>query len=265
MNEVIQWLKNPQRKYLDGVRLFNQFKFDTKADNFFKETENPPVNDVHFVMLIRKMEYIARVRTSEMKAEEFREAQKPVVKKNIDLKPIRIPAKEEKNNIEKLRSNKLYINKVLTVDFSDLSDSDKEIFFNDPAYFNFKKQLLYENSKIDKTCTAIHGDMKNAKTDAKRKEKVNELISFDTKKRENWEKIDNWQYNAAYFKDKKHDPVKKAVEQTKKNMLKIGLLKNYIARAEKQLKEGKLTEKEVKKRKIKLENWKKELKQLESE
>lgn len=258
MSIIIAWLRG-KRDYAEGLKIYNQYKFDTKTDQFFAEVLDAKPNSLHHSMLVRKMEYLARVRGNEVVPVVKEAPRKPITNAPINL------TGSKNADVSKLRDNVAYVNKTLTLKFKDLTPGDKAIFFGDEKYFLSKQKLMFDNSKIDKKATALHEAMKIAKNDQERQKKLKELQDLDQKKRENWKKVNNWDYKPEDLKKNIKDPVQDAVKEGMEKQKKVDLLKNYIQRAEKEVKSGKLTGKTLEKRQKSIENWKNELKTLVNE
>ena len=149
--------------------------------------------------------------------------------KTIDI-PQQIPAQQ-------LRKNKTYINKLLSMNWSDLSFSDKVIFNKSEKLFLKKKTLFIENSDMEREMRSLHAKMKaldpDPKNNLKRKELIQKLAMLDDKKTTNWQVIDKWDEEPD--KEPEEDETKKAVRLALEREKRIKANKIYIYRAEKML------------------------------
>lgn len=162
----------------------------------------------------------------------------PTDQNNLKARPIGVTKSQKEEPpagapAEQLRKNKQYVNKLLTLNFNDLSYQDKLVFFNDELYFLEKKKLFLEISEADREMKTLHAKIKNIpkdpKNDGKRKGIMQKLSDLDELKTEHWVKIDTWQEPAAT------DPEKIKEQAAKDALAKEKLIKaneNYIYRAE---------------------------------
>ncbi len=138
--------------------------------------------------------------------------------------------------VTELRKNKTYINKLLSMNWTDLSFPDKVIFDKSEKLFLEKKTLFIENSDMDREMRSLHAKMKaldpDPKNDLKRKELIQRLASLDDQKADNWEKIDKWE---APIAEKAETESEKAVRLALERERQIKANKIYIYRAEKML------------------------------
>lgn len=139
---------------------------------------------------------------------------------------------EATNRQTDLRTNKSFINKLLTLNFSDMSFDEKLLFNNDESYFLKKKQLMIENGNLEQQMRSLHSKFKAIDPDAKfnkdRKDIMQELSILEDKKSANWTIIDTWEDLLPPAENKPEDAEKKAIEKLKL----IKAHENFIYRAE---------------------------------
>ncbi len=172
------------------------------------------------------------------------------------------------SDVNILRGNKEYVNKLLTLNWNDLQYNDKLIFFNSEKYFLKKKTLFIENSDIVREMRSLHSKMRALDPDVannnKRKDIMTRLVALEEEKESNWQIIDDWSEPKELSTEKKPNLTPQQVLEIDK---KIKANKIWIYRAEKTItKMPTKTEKEKikKEKKIKeLNERKKEIEQLE--
>jgi regulator of replication initiation timing len=116
---------------------------------------------------------------------------------NLKARPIGAAAKTEKETQpettpEELRKNKQYVNKLLTMDWKDLSHQDHLVFFNNQSYFMKKKEMFLEISSMDRDMKSLHAKLKSLKTTEERKATMNRIAYLENGKIEYWSLIDKW-------------------------------------------------------------------------
>ena len=166
--------------------------------------------------------------------------EEPIVITNEQKKDTEIPIKPKPEtpdiSVAALRKNKTYINKLLSMNWTDLSFPDKVVFDKSEKLFLEKKTLFIENSDMEREMRSLHAKMKaldpDPKNDPKRKKLIERLALLDDQKADNWEKIDKWE---APAEAKEETESEKAVRQALERERQIKANKIYIYRAEKML------------------------------
>jgi len=263
MSELSDWVKSPRQDFKEGVSIYNKHKLTTKHDAFFNTSEP---NVIHLNMLYSQLcKALIRERQHPDFKEEVQKVE-PIKIKKIESKPKKIEHEKAFPSPQSFRGSKPYINKLLALNWSDLSFDDKLLFFNSEKYFLNKKSLFIENSDIEKEMRSLHAKVKlidpDAKFDGKRKAIMEKLDLLDQSKAANWEKIDTWTEPQEF----KGTEVEKAVQDALVTQKKIKANQIYIYRAEKKLMDmPNLTDKQREKRNIKqaeIDKRKKELIEL---
>lgn len=274
VNLISKWLNDPNRDYETGLKIFCKFKVNNKVFTFLN-VSNPDQVKINMLLgQVKKVYNKLIVNPELLKGHTTIDPVIQMVKtEKPSTGPIKIHKIEPKAATEtdriihpdNLRSNKQYINKLLTLNWNDLSFSDKVIFNNSEKYFIGKKSLMIENSEIEKQMRSLHTKVKSIDPDDKnnenREEIMQELAELDDKKSANWEVIDTWDDSE---KDKiKNTNTETAIREALKREKLIKAHKVYIYRAEKML--DKMPEKTSNQRKRKdkkiaeIERRKKEL------
>jgi hypothetical protein len=142
-------------------------------------------------------------------------------------KSINIPD-DNINDLDKLRENKRYINKLLTLNYSDLSFQEKAIFYNDERFFFDKKNMLHDISKVDTQMKSLHAKMKLTKKTDDRKHIVKDLLYLESLKTNAFSVIDAWQHQESIQESVLEKAAREAVEKANE----IKNLTNYIGRFE---------------------------------
>lgn len=248
VNLISKWLENPNRDYETGLKIFGKFKVNNKVFTFLNVSNPDQVKKNMLYGQVKKVYNKLIVNPELLKdVPVIKPVIQPIKTKNTDpgIQPIKIHKIEPKAATETdkiihpdtLRSNKQYINKLLTLNWNDLSFSDKTIFGNSEKYFLSKKTLLIENSDIEKQMRSLHTKVKSIDPDEKnnenRKEIMQELAELDDKKSANWEVIDSW-VDPETDKIQNTD-TETAIREALKREKLIKAHKVYIYRAEKML------------------------------
>ncbi|HNX93057.1 MAG TPA: hypothetical protein PKI17_05985 [Syntrophomonas sp.] len=210
---------------------------------FFSQVSNAKPGTLHFNMLLERMQKAARVATvkqaivlPDITIEEIKPA------KNVPVRPI-APSKE-----------------------SVRQKTERSVRIADNPYVEISKlpEALQEDYKrikaIPRELAQAHGEMKAAKTDAERADKLQVCKDMERERKELWSKIDEW-----WEKNKEVQPTGTAIESTVdvSNIDKrLETIRKAINRAENELSSGNLDAKKKSARKIKLAAWKKEQKEL---
>jgi hypothetical protein len=252
MNDVTQWLSSPDKDYQAGVEIYNRYKISNKHDAFFASGSGP--DSIQFNQLVYQLRRIAQKLGQAIPQPE-------PVKKPIKIVPL-VPVKEDKPaDIDGMRDNTQYVNKLLTMKWEDLNADEKTMFYGNENYFEAKQQVLFEISKKKNEMHAMDQKRKSTKSHALRKqfnEKCNELSKQirDLFKK----KIDTWENPNLKVSQIGIDDVKTAIERERK----IRYLKGTaLPRAKKELLNKKLTDKQRSDRQNNITAWEKELSELE--
>ncbi len=136
------------------------------------------------------------------------------------------PPENLNKNSKIIRGNKRYINKLLTLNYSDLDFKEKGIFFYSEKYFYSKKYLLHHISKLTQQMKAYHEKLKLVQTDEERKEINNKLWIADDLKSQAFIEMDTWEHQIPDLED----PIEKAARQAVEKEKEIKTLTNYIGR-----------------------------------
>lgn len=197
---------------------------------------------------------------------------KEINEKIVESKQTKKSEENASGTPEELRKNKQYVNKLLTLNYNDLSFQDKEVFFNDELYFLDKKKYLIQISNADREMQSLHAKVKalpeDPKFDNDRKVIMQQLSDLDKEKAKSFLKIDEWVV-PEIDKDPSTDVdlvAQKAAEDALNKDKLIKAHNNYIYRAELTLPDMKeTTPAEIKKKQEKqaeVDRRKKELEEL---
>lgn len=262
MNELKNWLNNPNRDYQTGVELYRQHKGADQFYSFFTKAKNPSPKDTEFSMLIQRLQRVNQViKRNPQKSKSAKHQSKAPKTKDIKVEQIKRKAPA---HIEGLRNNNKYVNKILALNWSDLDQRDRDVFFDNKDFFQEKKNRFLETSRIEKSIKTIHAQMKNTEDKAERKEKVTELKRLENRKNEFWDLIDDWDFEAWKKEPDPDDvdPRKRGAEMQKK----IDNLKASIRRTQNKIdKKHYKTKKTENNARQNVERMKKELAELENE
>lgn len=146
---------------------------------------------------------------------------------NLNERTLDQPAADHPET-ENIKGNKKYINKLLTLNYSDLEFKEKSIFFHDEKYFNEKKFLLQDVSALNNEMKSLHAKLKAAKSNKERKEINSRLWLADDLKSKLFNEIDTWKHEPP----KQESLVEKAARIALEEANEIKTLTNYIGRFE---------------------------------
>jgi hypothetical protein len=134
------------------------------------------------------------------------------------------------------RSNKFYINKLLTMNWENLNDTEQAFFFRSQTYFLVKKQTYFQIADIDREMKAKHAKMRtlppDSQHDSQRAELLDKLSDLDSVKAALWAQIDEWTAPKDFEKNNLYE---KGKEEAIKADRRLKANSNYIYRALKEL------------------------------
>lgn len=145
------------------------------------------------------------------------------------------PPEVTEEALEEIRKNKAVISKLLTLEWKDLSDQEKKVFFESEEYFLAKKTLLHQVSEIDRQMQSLHANLKatadDPDLDAERGEIMDQLSELEERKLELFALIDTFVLQAPAGNDPASIAKTAAKEALDKQKL-IAAHENYIYRGE---------------------------------
>jgi len=193
MYNVKAWLANPNRSYVDGLEIYNKYKPSTKYDNFFGVSSPgiPQMNMLYSKIikvhskLVTQPELIVVEKQQPLRVQKLTSQKK--LEKTTSVKPI---------DHSSLRSNKQYINKLLTLNYSDMTFDDKVLFNNDETLFLEKKTIFMSIADSMRELRSLHANLKaidpDAKNNSKRKKIIQDIAYLDDFAKDSWEQVDTW-------------------------------------------------------------------------
>ena len=253
------WLADPKRSYDDGVELLRAIRHQ-KLPFFEKAKPLKPVPDsYHFRLMVSYLQNASR-KLAQHKEEP---TDIPVIKV-IDLSPKGPVAPTSKGKTTPKTSKQAPAKGKDTFRIADLDLIDiRQLPENLKSDYKSLRVLFSAISRK-------HAEMKAAKSDKQRKALLEDLRSMEAQRLSMWKGINEW-YDANKGKsaDGQENDEKKIAEEAAKRAVarvkRIDTLKINIARANKEIKSGKISESKVKSRKEKIVAWAKELSDLENE
>lgn len=244
MKQLTEWLKNPARKYTDGLEIYHQVKKTTKHDKFLNTANPTPLHRnmlLNFMLKIYRGLSVQPIVIEKAKTEEItvKKITPKAVKKITEDAPVSHPG----------APSKAYINKLLSMNWSDLSFMDRSIFFQSETYYLEKKKLFISNADISKKMTSMHAKMRALADDkekaAERAALLEKLSMFEIQRAEQWKQIDD--FKEPEIKSDTISDTEKELTRLKNEKI-IKQHKTYIYRAEVALAGMKGETKEEKKR-----------------
>jgi hypothetical protein len=250
MANVHEWLKDPNRKYMDGARILNAHS--PKEAEFFLKVNNPDPSSYHFRMLISKLQNVARKIVQKVPGKE-ESAVKKVISVNDLKKPdapkadVKKRASAVKNSAPKKEEGSVRIMDNPTVEFKELPE-------------NMQAKYL-QNKELSKKISLSHTQLKSPNiSDEERQDLLSQIEEYHKSQKENWTEIDEW------WKANKNqpvvDPAQIAADAAVKKVKRIEALKINISRTNKDLLKDP-QQKKAKEKADKIVIWQKELDDLQ--
>ena len=196
---IKKWLNNKNHTYPDGLAIYNQVKKNAEKDKFFSQVSDVPPSDIHFIYLIRELQYILRVYGDVIVAKP------PAKTTNAPNKPATsIPPP--------------------SISVKPLTITNKPHFFEgriDPNTLPDDIRAIYENNKVlSKEISALHTRLEveagfnSPNATEQRADTKCELDTKIAKRNNNYKIIDDWYAN----KDKAPVPQKTDAAQLIKDI-----------------------------------------------
>lgn len=236
LKKIQSWLKNPKRKYKEGLEFFNQFASDKQKQTFGKFLNDVAENETveqfdkngRFPILVNQINFIER---------------RAQVNPDAFAKTIKTENTETKDQGENTGKEPISIDQL-------------------PEEFSAERDRLKELVPV---MAKLHADMSDEKiADDKRAAIRAELVQLDDERRAIWAKIDSAGVEIERSEEET-EVEKNMMALGAKTALRIGQLKSYITRNEDALKkhtEAK-NQKKADNAKEKIELYKAELAELE--
>ncbi len=249
MNEAQRWINDRNRSYKEGLRIYNQHKISNKHDLFFNSVLDPAPSEPQYQILYIQMVKIAR---------KLGNTPPPTQVRKIEIKTIATNDAAKNMDLGALHNNKQFVNKLLALGWENLTEGDKNLFFDNQDYYLAKQKLLFEISELKENQRLVDVKRKETKKQADRKKFNEQFGRLADKIKAKFNIIDTWELPKASSENK--NDAKEAVERERQ----IRYLKGTaLPRAKKELVSGKLTEKQKKARVEKIAEWEKQLAELE--
>ena len=229
---IKQWLRNPKRKYADGLAIYNKHKSSNYYDDFFSSITSPEPSSIHFSLLVSQVAKILRK-----------------IENNPAVEPAITAAKPSKKITTSPTTQKLVDEFPEFINVNDQSPEVKKAFLD-------RKSVFVELAGAKQT-------MLQAKTDQERSIAATRVAQLNTQLNALNDSIKTFVANADKPEDSPAvsvDPVKEALEIS----AKIKNLKAFILRANAELKSKKLSPSKVANRNKSLVKWADELSILEN-
>lgn len=297
--QLINYLANRQRKYADGLEIFEALAPKSYLDkylSYFKSVKEPSQFDQHFTMLINKLTDIERnIKTSP--ANYSRASEEIIVTQVLATDKVKALADDKQDTIDNLRAEIVDLEETI----SDLEDSDedksaeieslqdileeKEALLktlrdeieqlNKPgvkviteATLPPAMQVIYKRIKdITPLYASLHADLSSETiSDDDRKKIADNLCKLDDERRSLWRKIDSYAEGVEVeLEEKRPDYSDNPVVVGYEIARRIKRLKNNIVNSQNSVKRAEEEGKEVVRQNAlaRLEKYQIELAELE--
>ena len=160
------WVKDPKRKFSDGLAMREKYKINNRMDDFFARANPDKPSSTEINMLLQEITKICIKLRNNPRLIEAKAEQLMAPKKLIDVTPLK-PIRQGKVKIESS-----------TIKEDDLPDSLK------PTFLRIKE--------IMPLLSANHANLKAAKSDAVAKQLSEEIVALDAEKKAHWAHIDKY-------------------------------------------------------------------------
>ena len=222
---ITTWLDSPDKTYQDALTYYRMVRQSKSKDNFFASFTNPPQDSLAFSMIIQEIKKGVRILSSQNKLHLVTSPQKA----KSQIRPASTKTRITANP------------------FVDISKLPKD-----------KQRLFERNQQITKTLSGLSQKIKLVKTDNERQLIAAQIDKLFKERKSNWAAIDADTKPKEQPQEQKADP-----KDVLKKQRRIKTIKSNLTRAKKELKSGKLSEKKASQRKTRIEQWTKELSELE--
>ena len=167
--DLQKWLSDPDRDYATGVALYKEYNGMDLYYNFFNQVDNANPKSQHFKMLVKRLERTRRIAIQNGTLNKPANVETPKAEpKEIKVQTIVSSEETSGTNVDDLRENHKYVNKILALQWRDLEARDKAVFFNNESYFDKKKELFVKNSDNEKELKSKHALLKHEKVKGER-------------------------------------------------------------------------------------------------
>ena len=226
MYNVKAWLNNPNRRYQDGMAIYNTYKPSNKYDVFLGVVP-PGIAQVN--LLFSKITRIHSKLISQPELIVF-EKEEPIKIKKVTSVAL-LKSNAPKDTVS-LRTNKHYLNNLLTLNFSDLSFDDKLVFDNNELLFQEKKTAYLSISDSMRSLRSLHAKLKATglghSAGGVRKTIMQDIAFLDDQVADSWAAIDKWDDAQVVLADSSADT---AVAKALADQKRIKANKIFIKRA----------------------------------
>lgn len=211
-----KWIENSQRKYADGLALFEACATETQKKEYlayFKDADPDEQTQFSQPMTILTNKLVAVKQMMQVAPENFKDVK--IIEKKADSDNSEIVAKQEE--IDALQSTIEELTEKIENSEDDNSDLQDELDDKEAELDELKEELealkkkrgiqivaakdlpksiqklLDRNKAITPLMASIHAEIANESTpEEKRKELVKQLCDLDDERRAGWDKINQW-------------------------------------------------------------------------
>lgn len=244
---IKQWLSDPNRKFEEGLQLYNAHKTDQKKDQFYKSKPTFPKGSLQYNMLMGDLLRISRILDQHGDLSKDAPASSP--KPLISIKP---PQKKPITKKIELKSiPKATVNRAQKLKISD--DILPGMNYNDlPGEMKNKYDKI---KSLSKELGGLKLSLSVVADNEDRKKIADDLCNKFDERHNLWVELDAWY--AKFQNDKPDVDIAEIKREIKKR-------KDYINRNLKELKEDKtLNAKKKEKREANIKRWENEIELLE--
>ncbi|MBE0663757.1 MAG: hypothetical protein IH597_14980 [Bacteroidales bacterium] len=256
---IKQFLFDPNRKFKDGLALYNTVKTSKEYDDFFNKSGDAAPGTLAFNILEKQLQRALRKQQNS----EPEPSKKQTETSNQEQATTNKPA----ITVKKLEQSKKQAPPAIGSDES--TDPGKRKFVDIPNLKNVDdlpeniKNAYFENKRLITELAGARQRMAACKTNEDRKPIAQEIAAINRQKEQNWKDINDFVNGKTADESDKTavtlDPAKEALKLNRR----ISTVKINISRAQKEIDSGKLKGKKLETRLASLQSWEKELVEME--
>ena len=259
---IKQFLFDPNRKFKDGLALYNKVKTSKEYDDFFNNAGDPAPGTLAFNILEKQLQRALR-------KQQNAEPDTPSAERKASNAEHQTPNTQPPITVKKLSPEKKQAKIAPAITINESTDSEKTKFVDIPKLKNVDdlpeniKNAYFENKRLITEIAGARQRLAACKSNEDRKPIAQEIAALNSRKEQNWKDINAFTQGKTSEEPESPsvtlDPAKEALKINRR----ISTVKINISRAQKEIDKGKLKGKKLETRLASLESWEKELVELE--
>lgn len=258
---IKQFLFDPNRKFKDGLALYNKVKTSKEYDDFFNKAGDAAPGTLAFNILEKQLQRALRKQQNS----EPEPGNKPQSSSSKSQAQSSMPA----ITVKKLTTEKKQSSVAPKTEAIESHEQAQTRFVEIPGLKNIDdlpdhlRKAYLDNKTLFTQMAGARQRLAACKTNEERKPIAEEIAAINRQKEQNWKDINDFVNGKTADESDKTavtlDPAKEALKLNRR----ISTVKINISRAQKEIDSGKLKGKKLETRLASLEGWEKELVELE--